>query len=53
VSEHVAELRQRLAGLGEIDPENIFIVCSHTHIGRRSRRRVGAPRRSRPAPTSI
>src|SRR5918998_3583629 len=31
VSQHVAELRQRLAALGEIDPENILVACSHTH----------------------
>src|SRR5918998_6928765 len=31
VSQHVAELRQRLAALGEIDPENILVACGHTH----------------------
>ena len=31
VSNHVAELRQRLAVPGEIDPENILVACSHTH----------------------
>jgi neutral ceramidase len=31
VSQHVAELRQRLAALGEFDPENILVACSHTH----------------------
>jgi neutral ceramidase len=31
VSEHVAELRQRLAGPGGLDPENILVACSHTH----------------------
>ena len=31
VSEHVAELRERLAIPGEIAPENILIGCSHTH----------------------
>jgi neutral ceramidase len=31
VSNHVAELRERLAGPGEIAAENIFVACSHTH----------------------
>jgi neutral ceramidase len=31
VAEHVAELRQRLAGPGGLDPENILVACSHTH----------------------
>ena len=31
VSNHVAEIRQRLAAVGEIDPENILVACSHTH----------------------
>jgi neutral ceramidase len=31
VSQHVAELRERLAVPGEIDPENILVACSHTH----------------------
>src|SRR5215216_6230670 len=31
VSNHVAELRQRLAVPGGIDPENILVACSHTH----------------------
>jgi neutral ceramidase len=31
VSNHVAELRQRLAGPGGLDPENILVACSHTH----------------------
>jgi neutral ceramidase len=31
VSQHVAELRQRLAVPGEIDRENILVACSHTH----------------------
>jgi neutral ceramidase len=31
VAEHVAELRQRLADLGKLDPDNILVACSHTH----------------------
>jgi neutral ceramidase len=31
VSEHVAELRERLAIPGEIAAENILVACSHTH----------------------
>ena len=31
VSNHVAELRERLAVPGGIDPENILVACSHTH----------------------
>ena len=31
VSSHVAELRERLAVPGGIDPENILVACSHTH----------------------
>ena len=31
VAGHVAELRQRLAGPGSLDPENILVACSHTH----------------------
>src|SRR5215213_8849397 len=31
VAEHVAELRQRLADLVKLDPENILVACSHTH----------------------
>jgi neutral ceramidase len=31
VSYHVAELRERLAVPGRIDPENILVACSHTH----------------------
>ncbi len=31
VSEYVAELRERLAVPGNLDPENIIVACSHTH----------------------
>src|SRR5215207_7121288 len=31
VSNHVAELRERLAVAGGIDAENILVACSHTH----------------------
>src|SRR3954454_464958 len=31
VAGHVAELRQRLAGAGELDAEDILVACSHTH----------------------
>jgi neutral ceramidase len=31
VSQHVAEVRERLAVPGGINPENILVACSHTH----------------------
>ncbi len=31
VAKQVAELRERLAAQGQLDPESILIACSHTH----------------------